>query len=162
MKRAMKQKSTLYAYLNDIKVLETGTEQDIERARKEYWRNYRVQWRKKYRADTVQLLVILTKEEIQIVAGCARKHKRSKSAFIKEACFAYVSKQYLFPDKEALLKIHQLLAMNYQIIMKLWDENIITYKIGTELANKYAELERSVMAILNNPKEISPSPKTEQ
>ncbi len=155
MKRAMKQKSSLYAYLDSTKVLETGSEQDIVNARKEYWRQYKAEWRRNQRNATKQYTIALTADEAKQITIAAKKHRRSITTFIKESCQAYLNTTYLVPDVVALNEIRQLLAINYNALQKLFDENVIPFQIGRTLVQQMAELEKNVFEKLYHPKEIN-------
>ena len=93
MKRRIKNKSSIYEYLDSTKVLEFGTEQDIAQARKKYWKEYKVQWRRQKRKAEKELTTSWTAEESKILAEAARKHKISKTSFIKTSTLAYIDKR---------------------------------------------------------------------
>lgn len=153
MKRALKKKSSLYAYLNSTKVLETGSDQDIAMARKAYWKAYKAQWRKSERKELRQFVIALTANEARQVAAAAKMHKRSVTWFIKKSCFAYMTKQYLPVDPLALTTIRQLLAMNLNALHKLFDDNKLPFDSGRQLLAQMEELEQKVMNELYHPKE---------
>ena len=111
MKRAMKKKSNLYAFLDHTKVLETGSEKAIQAAKAAYWKAYKTQWRKAQRKRTKQYVIALLEPEAERIVSAARTHHRSPTRFIKDACFAYLSKQYLPVDPLGLATIRQLLEI---------------------------------------------------
>ena len=151
MKRGLKQKSGIYTYLSSTKVLETGNDLDIAKARKEYWKWYKAQWRKKQREETKEFTIVCTALEAKDILDAARKHKRSRSNFIKESCLAYLNKQYLVPDLVAINSIRQQLAMNINTLKQLFNENKLSYQTGTSLLQQMAVLEQAVLAELHNP-----------
>jgi hypothetical protein len=153
MKRAIKNKSTLYSYLSSIKVLETGSEEAIALARKTYWKIYKATWAKNQRRHTKQFVIALNANEARQVSEAARAHKRSVTRFIKQSCFSYMTKRYLPVDPLALATIRQLLAVNYNTLHKLFEECKVPYEIGRELLAHMKELEQKVTYELYNPKE---------
>jgi hypothetical protein len=153
MKRAFKKKSSVYAYLNSTKVLETGNDLDIALARKAYWKAYKTAWRKSKRKELKQFVIALTANETKQVAAAAKMHKRSVTWYIKKSCFAYMTKQYLAVDPIALATIRQLLAMNLNALHKLFDDNKLPFDTGRKLLAQMEELEQKVMHELYHPKE---------
>ena len=153
-KRAVKKKCGVYSYLNSTKVLETGSDQDITKARNEYWKAYKAQWRKKQRQETKEFTIVCTPQEAKDILEAARKHKRSQSNFIKESCLAYLYKRYIVPDLFAINSIRQQLAMNYTSLQMLFDENRIPYQTGITLIQQMALLEQQVLSQLHNPKTL--------
>jgi len=154
MKKGTKNKSSIYAYLDSMKVLETGSEQDIVEARKAYWRIYKAEWRKDQRKSKKLIVLVLLPDEAKQLREGAKKHRRSLPRFIKESCFAYLNKQYLAPDPIALSTIRQLLAMNHNVMQKLFNENTIPFDAGRMVLAQMAELEQRVTNELYNPKEL--------
>jgi hypothetical protein len=122
MKKAMKKKWGVYTYLHSTKVLETGSDLDIAITRKAYWKAYKAKWRKEKRTAEVEFTLTLTKEESEVMAKGARQHRQSKSRFIRNAAFAYLGRRYLVPDPLAIATIRQLLAMNYDALQMLFDD----------------------------------------
>jgi hypothetical protein len=154
VKRTAKKKNSIYTYLSSTKVLETGSDQDIAAAKKQYWKEYKAEWRKKQRQATREFTIVCNPTDAQIIVNAARQHKRSLQAFIKEACLANIRKHYLVPDITAINTIQQQLAMNYNSILQLFDENLVTYQTGTTLLRKITELEHTVLAQLHTPKTL--------
>jgi len=154
MKRAIKNKSGVYSYLCSTKVLETGSDQEIINARKEYWKGYKAEWRKKQRKETNEFTIVCTGQEAKDILEAARKHRRSRSNFIKESCLSYINKRYLVPDVVAINSIRQQLAMNNNELQKLFDENKVSYQTGTSLLAQMSALEKVVLAELHNPKTL--------
>ena len=152
MKRALKKKSNLYTHL--AKVLEKGSDQDIANARKEYWKGYKADWRKRQRRETKEFTIVCTAMEAKDILEVARKYKRSRSNFIKESCLAYLNKRYLVPDLVAINSIRQQLAININTLQKLFDENKVPYQTGTSILQQMAALEKVVLAELHNPKTL--------
>lgn len=154
MKRAIKKKSGLYEYLDRVKILETGSDQDIANARKEYWKGYKAEWRNRQRQETKEFTIVFAVQEAKDILEAARKHKRSRSNFIKESCIAYLNKRYIVPDRLAINSIRQQLAMNKNTLQKLFDENKVSYQTGTTLLNQMSALERIMLTELHNPKTL--------
>jgi hypothetical protein len=149
--KRIKRKSSIYQFLEPY--LATGNDFVIAKARKEYWKAYKAEWRKKQRQETKEVTVVLTQPEAKSIIAAAKKHKRSPAQFIKESSFAYLSKQYVVPDVVAINTIRQLLAVNYNALQKLFDENMLPYQAGIALMQQMQELERKVLIELYRPAE---------
>jgi hypothetical protein len=135
----------VYEYLDSIKILESGTGEDIAKARKEYWKRYKSEWRKLQKQRTRQITVMLTNSEVKLIEDAAKKHKRSKPALIKAMCLAHIQKRYVVPDVFILNEIRSLLSLNYNALKNLLNENAIPYQIGTDAMKHIAELEHKVL-----------------
>src|SRR5436190_5553336 len=108
MNRRVKQKSSLYAYLDRMKVFENGTDEDFKRARKEYWRLYKANWAKGMRASKKEYTICLNQREVKELGIAARIHHRSCTRYLKEAAFSYMNKRFLIPDEMSIGTIKQL------------------------------------------------------
>ncbi len=154
MQRAIKRNSGLYAYLLSTKVLENGTEQDIAKAREQYWRDYKANWRRNKRKTEKSFTISFTGNELSVLSTTAKKHKKSVSALIKASCLAYIQKQYVVPDVYAVNSVRELLTMNYMSLKSAFDNLNVPYQVGIELLNRMSELEANVTTQLYNPKSL--------
>ncbi len=152
--RRVKTKSSLYQYLDSLKVLESGNEEAIQAARKEYWRKYKAIWRNQKRKAEKELTTSWDKNELKTLADAARKHKLSKTKFIKTSTLAYIDKRYVVPDVLEVRRIAQLLAVTYNTIQELNYENALPLQTGKMILEKIFELERQVLVSLHNPKTV--------
>jgi hypothetical protein len=151
MKRALKKNSGLYHYLDSTKVLESGDEQIIALARKTYWLNYRASWRREKRKKDKKFTVEYTPSEAKKIQEFAKKLKRSRTAYIKEASLAYMRQQFIVPDILIVAEIRALLTMNLSLIRQLVDGDALQYTPGAFLIDKLLELENKILAQLQYP-----------
>ena len=147
-------KKGIYEYLDSIKVLESGTDEDITLARKKYWREYKATWRRKKRKNEKELTTSWTTDELIELTKEARKHKVSKTKFIKKSTLAYIDKRYIVPDQIEVRRIAQLLSVTYNSIREMMDENSLHLQTGKIILEKIFDLERQVLVSLHNPKTI--------
>src|SRR5665213_878919 len=141
-------------YLDSIKVLESGTDEEITLARKKYWREYKVTWRRKKRKEEKELTTSWTPDELIEITKEARRHKVSKTKFIKTCTLAYINKRYIVPDQIEVRRIAQLLSVTYNSILEMMDENTLQLQTGKIILEKISDLERQVLVSLHNPKTI--------
>lgn len=152
MKPEIKNKSSLYQYLEPF--LETGSAEDIAQARRQYWRVYKAKWRKEKRLKEKEFTISFTDKELKIITQNAIKHHRSCSKFIKESSLAYCTKQFLFPEITALNHVRELLALNYNAIQQLSEGSNLPTLQADECMIRMTDLEKKVLAILQNPKAL--------
>ena len=147
-------KKGIYDYLDSIKVLESGTDEQIILAQKIYWKNYKATWRRNKRKNEKELVTSWAKDELADLSNAAKKHNLSKTRFIKSACLAYIDKRYIVPDQMEVRRIAQLLSITYNSIREMMDENALQLQPGKIILEKMFDLERQVLVSLHNPKTI--------
>ena len=155
MKRVIKKKSSIYCYLNSTKVLETGSDQDIAIARKEYWKAYKAEWRKTQRQKAQEFSIKCTLQEAKEIETAAKQHGISKNRFIKQACFGYMRKRYVPLDPYSLATIRLTLGQNCIALQTLFNQNLLPYDVGKRVITLMETLEAKVLFELHNPKEVS-------
>jgi hypothetical protein len=151
MKKARENKDSLYSYLDSLKLLDSGSAEAITLARKLYWRTYKAQWRKENRRVNKEITTSWTAEELKVLSEEAKKHKLSKTKFIKTATLAYIDKRYIVPNQPEVRKIAQLLALNYNQIQEMVEEKELHLQTGKIILEKILELERSILVSLHSP-----------
>lgn len=154
MKRKLNSKSSIYSFLKSSGVLESGTPEEIQNGRKAYWREYKRSWRKQKRKAEKEFTIYFSTDELQEIIKEAKRHKLSRSRFIKQACFAYIDKTFLVPDISEVRKISQLLSMTYISIQEYLESNGNEIKNGKEILDRIYRLEREILPTLHNPKTL--------
>ncbi len=134
--------------------LESGDEQAIATARKEYRRRYKTQWRKVKRKQIKEITTAWEKDEYKDLKDEARRHKESITRFIKRATVAYMNNRYVTPNEAQVTKVIQLLALAYNTISELKDESNIPAEAGRKLLFDIHQLEREIRIELFSPKTI--------
>jgi len=152
MSRAAKNKSNLYQYLEPY--LATGDQDIIATARKNYIRQYQASWRKAQRKNNYSFTISFTPEEAKEIAEGAKKHKRSRTAYIKAASLSYLSLRYIVPDIQAVAEIRQLLTMCFTQIQMLAEDNILRFSTARSILDEIQELEQRVLSTLQYPKTV--------
>jgi hypothetical protein len=148
--RAVKRHSTIYSYLTPY--LESGSEEAIAAARQQYWREYKATWRKNKRKSEKEITTIWKKDELIEVAKEAKRHKLSKTAYIKQAALSYGRKQFLVPNYPEIRQIAQSLGMLYNITHRaLTEEHSLPTETGKQILEKIFEWERIILPLLHRP-----------
>lgn len=153
-RRRLNTKSNLYSYLESSGVLEKGTHEEIQKVKNDYWREYKRNWRKNKRKMVKEITISFTQDEFKEINSESKRHKLNRTNFIKQACFAYVNKSFIVPDLKEIKKISQILAMAYNSIQGMIEENNIDFKSGKSLLESIYKLEREILPVLNNPKSL--------
>lgn len=154
MKPCRKHKNSLYEYLDASGVLDTGSDEAIAEARKEYWKKYKATWRKQKRQTEKELTTSWNPDEIKELSKVARQHNMSRVAFIKSATIAYSNKAFIMPEKIGVQRIVQLLAMNYNLIQELIEERTFPLFSGKSILEKLNTLEKEIRVSLYSPKTL--------
>lgn len=131
-----------------------ANKEEIEQAKKEYRKKYKAQWRRDNRKDYKELTIQWDKNEYQLVKTEAQKHKLSVTRFVKQAALAYINKNYLVLNYNEAIKIMQLLALIYNRIEELHNENILPLQFVKTLQLEMNQLEKDIRLIMFSPKTI--------
>lgn len=154
MKRKIKSKSSVYTFLLSQGVLEKGTHEEIQKSRKEYWREYKRKWRNEKRKMEREFTISLRIDELKLLSLEAKRHKLSRTQFIKQSAFAYINKSFIVPDSLEVKRIAQLLAKTYNSIQELLEDNKVSFNKGRDDLETIQQLEREILPLLHNPKPI--------
>ena len=152
MKARNRKQSSIYQFLEPV--LQTGGAKEIALARTQYWREYKANWRRQKRRSEKELTTSWTKDELKILTEAAKKHKVSITRFIKTSSLAYIDKRYIIPDQLEVRRIAQHLAMTYNSIQEMVNENELNLQTGKIILEKIFELERTFLVSLHNPKTL--------
>ncbi|MBK9640043.1 MAG: hypothetical protein IPO72_01795 [Saprospiraceae bacterium] len=153
-RRKLNDKSNLFSFLNSSGVLENGTHDQIQKVRAEYWREYKRKWRNAKRKSEKEITISFTQDEFKEISNESKRHKLSRTQFIKKVCFAYINKIFIVPDSKEVKRIAQQLSMTYNSIQGLIEENSIEFKSGKSITDAIYKLERQILPALHNPKSL--------
>ena len=146
----------VWKYLQDSGVLDYGSAEDIEEARKTYWREFRRQNKAKRRLERPEINVALTgKTMLEMFTEAAKDHNRSLSAFIRDSVVAYLEKSFVNPNKQDWHKILQVLYKIEIEIRRISEDDLEAgnYHRNYELLiEKLMKLESEIESTLHNPR----------
>lgn len=152
MKRRVEGRSSVYAFLHASGVLENGTHEEIQSARKAYWKEYKRKWRNEKRRKEKELTVSLDKIELNSLSLEARRHKISRTQFLKQAAFAYMNQSFIVPNTAEVNRIAQLLSMTYNSIQDLLENDAMSFNVGRDALTTIGKLELDILPTLQHPK----------
>jgi len=135
----------VWLYLEQSGVLEHGTSEEIEAARKAYWKEVRKKWKQEKRTA---ITLLLSDEEYKVIGRAAKKHHRSPTAITKQAALSYITTEFIVPDTAALQEIRLLLARTYLTLQTLTENCDIAPELGVYVLQR---LEQQVLQHLEHP-----------
>ncbi len=136
----MKKQNKVYDYLEQIGILKNGSKEDIVKAKKEYWKVVRRQWRAEQRKVSKSYAVFYTAEELKEIKLAAIVKKTSITCFTKQSAILAAGGN-TGVDKKTLGKVRQMFFETYNIIK----EKVQIETVLTELVL----LEKKVLELIN-------------
>lgn len=102
----------MWEYLDSLGILESGTEEEIKKAKKDYRKIYFTLHKRKQRKQSPGFTLCFSKEKGDYgkVAFMARQHRMKISTFLRTAVMAYINKTYIVPDRLQVAELEQLLS----------------------------------------------------
>ncbi|MBK7800057.1 MAG: hypothetical protein IPJ53_13215 [Saprospiraceae bacterium] len=110
---------------------------------------------KNKRKSGKEITISFSIDEFKEITSESKRHKLSRTKFIKQACFAYINKSYIVPDFKEVKRIAQQLSMTYNSIQGLIEENSIEFKSGKSILKSIYNLEREILPALHNPNSLN-------
>lgn len=144
----------VYTYLKHCGVLDHGTHEEIETARKEYWKIYKRNWRKNKRIEETEVTTYFNDSEFKKLGAEAKFHNLSHPQFVKKAALAYMDSKYLVPNELEVRKITLLLSQYLDVIIDEIEEENLTHNKGDMILHKIEELEYKITILLREPKQV--------
>ena len=147
-----KKHSAFYQYLEPF--LESGNASVIKKAKAEWRKKYKADWRRNTRKENKEITVSWSQDEFRILKAESKRHRLSSTAFIKKTVMAYIDKRYIVPNQNAVNKILQLLALTYNSIEEMQNEQLLSYNTEKKLHSEISQLERDIRIAIFSPKTI--------
>jgi len=124
----------LWQYLIETNAL-NGTEEDIIKAKVQYRKMYKREWKKKQRLPKKELHPVFSLKEFHIIKLKANKVGLHPSTYVKQIVIASLQSTDLLPNKEQLQKVLQLISISV-ISLKSNQLNLSQIAIQLEEAEK--------------------------
>ena len=113
----------VYDYLEQTGVLEQGTAEAIEHARKAYRKLYLKHYKSQYNKQHSNVTVSFTNDEKVVLKQLALSKGKRLASFIKELALSYLSAKGNSHATEKMIAIEQLFSSSYDIVEELEFEN---------------------------------------
>ncbi len=151
-----KRTGKIWEYLDNIGILEHGTEEEIKMAKKTYRKEYLLKYKQEQRKKKPEFTVNFSQNgEYSKVSNAAKSHKMTVTRFIHEAVLAYISQTFVVPNTEQIAYLEHILSEclnQIQTILKPkdkyhWDRE----KKLEEIEKKIQSLEEAINTFFRNP-----------
>jgi hypothetical protein len=147
MTRRIKKGSGIYAYLEASGILATGTDAEIAAMRKQYYKEYKKNWRKEKRSREREFTVAYDETELKIIGEAASKVHKTCARFIHEAALAYCTKHYLL-DTVVLNDIRETLTRTCSTLESIAENSNMQDRVTNLLLQKIDALETAILSHL--------------
>jgi hypothetical protein len=150
-------KGAMWEYLDQLGVLESGTDTEIKQAKRQYRKKYLLEYKRKQRKKRPEYTVNFSSEKgiHSKVVRASEKHNMSVSQFLRLAVLAYLDRKYIVPNPDQIAKLEQMLSgcMNQIQQIAIKKERFIWGRHDKlELIEKRIEkLEKEIDQIFRNP-----------
>lgn len=102
----------MWEYLESLGILEKGSKEEINIAKKTYRKKYLLEFKQKQRLKKPEFNINFSKEngEFNKVVKEAEKHHCTITSFIHDATLAYISQSYVVPNTLQIAQLEQILS----------------------------------------------------
>jgi hypothetical protein len=141
----MKKQSAIDMYLQPM--LETGTREDIERAKKEYWKEYKKRWKKRKYKECKSFIILLNARELTQVYKAAERCHTAPTCFIKQSALALSGRGSKI-DKATVAAVRELFVLHYTIEERHLEDCDVSPSVRCLSLQRLLELENAVLKLL--------------
>jgi len=135
----------LIKYLSDTGILETGTKDEINQAKKVYWSKYKKDWNKRKRGECKSFEILLNPAESNRIKKKAKEHHTSPTNYIKICALA---KEHVV-DPVTMGEIRELLVLYGSKLEDLVNEQLLPAQVGDELGTEFLLIEKRVLEFIS-------------
>lgn len=100
---------TLKEFLFASGILEYGTPEEIEEAKRAYRKEYLREKKRAFRAENQEVTIAFPKKDIVIFEENAIYHNMRLADYVKACVYAYVNQGFIIPDNQQIQKLELLL-----------------------------------------------------
>lgn len=144
--RKIRPHTGLWKYLEQSGVLDSRDEEKIKATKKEYWRKYDAEYKRKKRKQKREYLISFNTTELQSVIATAKTKGLKVPEYIREATRADINQVYVVPYGFLLKEVEQTLLSYKRIIKDIGDKDKRNW-LGA--SKNYESLEQIVTKIEN-------------
>jgi hypothetical protein len=142
----MKKQNRVYEFLQASGVLENGTTEEIQLAKKQYWAGVRKEYKQNRRHQQKSYTVFFTTTELKTITPKANRF-RNVTSYIKQATLAQAKEQCII-DKKTVGEIRQAVALHYSTIQQLQEDNILPTQFADEVLEEITGIEKMILQYL--------------
>lgn len=156
--RRLPKKGGLWEYLDQVGILENGTDEEIKAAKRAYRKNYFLSYKKEQRIQKPEFAINFSKDngEFETILKGANRHKLSVPSFVRQATLAYINQNYIVPNRDEVAQLEQLLSdclNEIQTLVRFKERFNFQKEEKLEIIEKRIEkLEADIDRLFRNPK----------
>jgi hypothetical protein len=150
MKRWYKKSSGVYTYLDASGLLENGSGEAIEQAKKQYWNNYKKRWKKEKQKTTKMVEVVFSMSEFRIITREAERHHTNPTSYIKRSALA---NSRVIADPAFIGEFREQLIMHHNSLQALAENNIMPLQVSCRLLEQMAGIEEKALKLFSSLKQ---------
>ncbi len=144
--KSIKKYSSVYSFLDKSGILENGTGEAIQQAKKQYWKEYRRKYNKVKRRENKPFQICFDFKEAAIIIEKANKYHSSPTNYIKQSALANGRN---IPDPVAAGEIRELVILHHNALRTLEDENQLQKPIADRLLSQASQIETRVLDFIS-------------
>ena len=155
-----RRKSDMWYYLDALGVLDNGTEEEIQAAKKAYRKDYFLRYKREQRVKKPEFTISFSNKngEYTKVRRGAERHKMTVTAFIRSSVLTYLDQKFLVPNQDQVAHLEQLLSQCLNEISKLVSARERYHWERTEkfeaIEKRIQQLESEINEVFRNPPRI--------
>jgi hypothetical protein len=146
MKRRNKKKCGVYAYLDASGVLENGTGQEIEKAKDQYWKQYRKQWKREKTLERKAIKVVFNFREYRIIKREAERHQTNPTCYIKQKALGN-NREFINPV--FIGELRELIVLHHNSLQDISEKSIIPASLNDLLLKQIAGIEEKALKLFS-------------
>lgn len=156
--RRLPKKGGMWEYLDQVGILENGTDEEIKAAKLAYRKSYFRGYKKEQRIQKPEYTISFSKEkgEFETILKGAKRHKLSVPAFVRQATLAYINQIFIVPNREEVAQLQQLLSdclNEIQTIVRFKERfNFQREEKLEKIEKRIEKLEEDIDRLFRNPK----------
>lgn len=156
--RKLPKNGGMWEYLEQVGVLENGTDAEIKAAKRAYRKIYFLGYKREQRIQKPEYTINFSKDngEFETVLKGAKRHKLTVPSFVRQATLAYINQTFLVPNREQVAHLEQLLSdclNEIQTIVRFKERfNFQREEKLEKIEKRIEKLEGDIDRLFRNPK----------
>ena len=144
MGRNLRSNSSVSGFLEAKGILQSGDTASIQEAKKEYWKEYKRQWKKAKRHCSKSYTILLSDKEANQVVKQSKRYHASPTSYIKAAA---LGSSHII-DPVAIGELRELMYLHYETLETMAEESTLPEQILNQALKEITEIEKRVFAVV--------------
>jgi hypothetical protein len=150
----MKHNKKLLHFLQTNGILENGSDEEIAKAKSEFWKEENKERLKKFRTQHHRHEISLSQDDFNLLSLASKKYGVQLGTFIRIAAIAYVRSEYLLPSDSRIQELEvaiRRIGNNINQLTRHVHQSGFTQGDLESLQNKLNELEDKIAHTIRQP-----------